>query len=137
MSRIFSRRDTNKAARFIVATACLENRHLDCRLDFRFSPLVAVPEVRGLTLNSQPAMKLHIIYTVGSMLLSRKAYASWREIQAEYPDYKTSLGPWSVEQVVEYLQSDYPELSPPASAQVGQLLSSESVSIELSFKAVK
>jgi len=36
--------------------------------------------------------ELHIVLTDERVLLS-KAYASWREVQAEFDDYKASLGP--------------------------------------------
>ncbi len=36
----------------------------------------------------------HLIFLrVGAVLLSRKPYADWREIQDEWDDYMTSLGP--------------------------------------------
>ena len=64
-------------------------------------------------------MLLHIIYLrSGRMLLSKKEYLSWREIQNEYEDYMTSLGPWSVEEVIEFLREEYPGDTPFAPDQV-------------------
>ena len=58
---------------------------------------------------------LHIVYLRdGKMLLTRKRYGGWRDIQDEYEGYATSLGPWPVEEVVEFLDADYPELRPAA-----------------------
>ena len=51
--------------------------------------------------------ELHLIFTEEHVLVSRRAYASWREIQAEYADYKASLGPWSEETTVSWLGSEY------------------------------
>lgn len=45
------------------------------------------------------------------MLLSKHPYQSWREIQNQYPDYMTSLGPWEEDTIIEYLADEYPELS--------------------------
>jgi hypothetical protein len=67
-------------------------------------------------------MQLHIIYTEQDMLLSKRRYASWREIQGEYERYKASLGPWSDDQVVEYLTDEYSDLSPSAQEQVSAFL---------------
>lgn len=67
-------------------------------------------------------MKLHIIFTQNSVLLSRRAYPSWREIQGEYPSYKASLGPWTYEEVVEYLADEYTNLHPIAKEQVTAFL---------------
>jgi hypothetical protein len=67
-------------------------------------------------------MKLHIIYTDIEMLLSKKTYASWREIQDEFDDYKTSLGPWDDDEVVQYLSEEYSALRPSAQEQVGAFI---------------
>jgi hypothetical protein len=51
---------------------------------------------------------LYLIYLrSGPMLLSRKPYADWREIQDEWDDYMTSLGPWTVEDVVGFFEQQY------------------------------
>jgi hypothetical protein len=69
-------------------------------------------------------MNLHIIYTESEMLLSKKQYESWREIQDEYPDYKTSLGPWSIEEIEEFLADEYSKIYLPASEQVHTFIQS-------------
>jgi hypothetical protein len=64
------------------------------------------------------------------MMLSKKRYESWQEIQAEYPGYKASLGPWSVEEIEDFLQFEYPQIHPPASLQLqGFMRSSHSIHI--------
>jgi len=78
-------------------------------------------------------MMLHLIYTETSMFLSKKPYRSWREIQDEYEGYKASMDPWTPEQVIEWLEGDYPNLNPPASIQVQAFLNSERVATELTF----
>ncbi len=50
---------------------------------------------------------IHIIYLDdGVVLLSKRPYASWREIQAEYSSYMASLGPWGVEEVIDFFRTD-------------------------------
>lgn len=43
------------------------------------------------------------------ILLTKKPYADWREIAADYPDYKTDVGPWSSETVIRYFAEEYPK----------------------------
>lgn len=53
-------------------------------------------------------MKLHLIYLrPEGMLVSKKRYADWREIQDEYEDYMTSLGPFSGEELEDFLTGQY------------------------------
>jgi len=68
-------------------------------------------------------MHLHIIYTETAMLLSKRSYASWREIQDEYQSYRASVGPWPHEWVAEYLSDEYSDLWPSAQEQVHVFLS--------------
>lgn len=65
---------------------------------------------------------LHIIYTDAEMLISKCQYASWQEIQDAFPDFKTSLGPLSVEEVIGFLADEYPTLQPDASVQVAEFM---------------
>ncbi|OYQ26147.1 hypothetical protein B7L09_04965 [Pseudomonas mandelii] len=63
-------------------------------------------------------MQIQIIYTQTGMLLSKHPYPSWREVQNQYPDYVTSLGPWDADAIIEYLADEYPELLPHPKEQV-------------------
>ncbi len=67
-------------------------------------------------------MQFQIIYTQTDMLLSKHPYPSWREIQNQYSDYLTSLGPWDQGTVIEYLADEYPDLFPPPKQQVVALI---------------
>lgn len=50
----------------------------------------------------------HLIYLrSGRVMISRKRYADWREIQDEYEDYMTSLGPFSEDGLLEFLSDEY------------------------------
>ncbi|QSP93327.1 hypothetical protein LPB19_08760 [Marinobacter salinisoli] len=68
------------------------------------------------------------------MLISKKQYQSWREVQDEFHGYTSSLGPWGIQETVDYLNEEYPDLKPTASEQVGLLLSEASEYRVLSFK---
>ena len=67
-------------------------------------------------------VQIQIIYIQTDMLLSKHPYPSWREIQNQYPDYVTSLGPWDEDTVIEYLANEYPDLSPHPKKQVVALI---------------
>ena len=63
-------------------------------------------------------MKLSIIYTENEVIISKKEYINWQEIQNEFDDFTTSLGPWGFEEVVDYLSNEYDSLNPNAIDQV-------------------
>lgn len=48
----------------------------------------------------------YIVYCDKSMVLDKGPYATWREVQDAYPDYKTSLGPWTEVEIVDFLRED-------------------------------
>ncbi len=79
-------------------------------------------------------MDFYIIYTETKMLLSKQPYGSWHEVQAEFLDYKTSLGPWPADAVIDYLQTDYPRLDPSPAVQVAELLKATVCCQELTFR---
>ena len=68
---------------------------------------------------------LHIIYLESRMLLSRKLYSGWREIQDEFADYMTSLGPWPVVAVLDFLRTEYPADPPFTEEQIERFLMSD------------
>ena len=41
------------------------------------------------------------------MILSRKHYVSWREMQEEYGAYMTSLGPFTEEGLLDFFAEEY------------------------------
>jgi hypothetical protein len=56
------------------------------------------------------AALLHIVYLrSGPVLLTKKHYGTWRDIQDEYTDYMTSLGPWPASDVLQFLKDEYPD----------------------------
>ena len=79
-------------------------------------------------------MDLHVIYTRSDRtFLSRRQYESWQQIQDEITDYVTSLGPWSPEEMVEYLGHEHPGLDPSPVEQVSTFLASIELIVELKF----
>ncbi len=80
-------------------------------------------------------MDLHVVFTDSAVLLSRRRYASWRAIQDEFADYKASLGPWSPEVVIDWLGSEYSDLSPAAREQVHGFLAGSHEVAEVTFAA--
>jgi hypothetical protein len=53
--------------------------------------------------------KAYIVYCDGRTLLDRREYPypCTQEMQREYPDYKTSLGPWSEADIMDFFTVDY------------------------------
>ncbi|HWS25312.1 MAG TPA: DUF523 domain-containing protein [Xanthomonadales bacterium] len=83
------------------------------------------PDARGVV----------IIHTAHGMYLSRSCKLSWRDFQELWPDFQTSLGPWSVEAVIDYLDEEHPDLWPPAEQQVRALECAETTQHRLSFRS--
>jgi hypothetical protein len=65
---------------------------------------------------------LHIVYLESRMLLSKKRYSDWRQIQDEFADYKTPLGPWTVAEVLDFLGAEYRSDCPFTKEQVQRFL---------------
>ncbi len=78
---------------------------------------------------------VHIVYLRrGGTLLTKKPYQDWREIQDEFEDYMTSLGPWSAPEVLDYLQFDYPtEMSAAEVDRIKAFLASDDTTLALFF----
>lgn len=51
---------------------------------------------------------LTLIYLRNVVLLSKRQYRDWRDIQDQFFDFKTSLGPYTVEALFDFLDEDYP-----------------------------
>ena len=67
------------------------------------------------------------------MLLSKKSYNSWREIQDEYDDYKASLEFDTIEEIEDYLVLDYSDLKPSAKVQIAKFMALDGETKELTF----
>ena len=52
-------------------------------------------------------MSYNIIYLKSEVILSKKQFESWRDIQELYEDYKTSLKFETIEEVNKFLCSEY------------------------------
>ena len=52
--------------------------------------------------------KVFYILLEDKVVLSKKEYADWREIQKEYfESYKANLGPWTFDELISYLEDDF------------------------------
>lgn len=60
---------------------------------------------------------LSLIYRQQGVWLSKRQF-SWQQWQELYPDYVSSLDHWPCEDVIEFLQEEYTNLSPDAQSQV-------------------
>lgn len=41
------------------------------------------------------------------MIISKRPYSDWREIQDEYEDFMTSLGPYTEEGLLDFFEQQY------------------------------
>jgi hypothetical protein len=79
-------------------------------------------------------LKLNLIYLrSGKTLLSKREYDGWREIQAAYEDYQASLGPWSPEEMLDFLGSEYRNIHPGTSQQIARFVTSDDEVMFLQF----
>jgi len=77
---------------------------------------------------------LHLIHTHAAMLVSKRAWSSWQEIQDAHQGYMASLGPWSQCEMIDYLQDEYAQLCPSAEVQVAALMAGTCDTVELAFR---
>jgi len=77
---------------------------------------------------------LHIIYTEDAVLLSKRAWSSWQEIQDAFSGYKASLGPWVPEETARFLQGEYSNLRPSADLQVRSLEANAEETVIVTFE---
>lgn len=78
---------------------------------------------------------LHLIYVGEEILLSRRAWTSWREIQDAFEGYKASLGPWVDAHVIEFLSDDHAIAPPSTEAQIAALRAGPAETITLDLDA--
>ena len=53
------------------------------------------------------ARPLLLVFTRHAMVLSKRRYRSWQEVEDDFDDYISSLGPYSVDELFDYLTNDY------------------------------
>jgi hypothetical protein len=78
-------------------------------------------------------MELHLVFTESNIVLDKRQYEDWRQIQDAYPDYKASFGPWNLDEVIDFLSFEYDNLLPSAIAQVNDFANSGDITKELSW----
>jgi len=53
---------------------------------------------------------IHIVMTEDELLLVRRPGADWRALQAEFPGYKASLGPFDSPDAMEMIEHEWPDV---------------------------
>jgi len=97
-------RDTGLPAEFHVAAAEIYRRLAPFKVAQGTTPFV---DVLAALRDGDASAPLHLVYLQsGAVLLTKKQYSQWRDIAAEHSNYMTSLGPWSVEDVVRFFEQD-------------------------------
>ena len=56
------------------------------------------------------------------MLVSKRPWTSWQEIQEAHHVYMASPGPWSLEAAVDYLHDEHPQSFSSSAAQIAALM---------------
>ena len=74
---------------------------------------------------------MHIVITDNEIILSKQDYQSFREIQNDFFNFVTSLGPWTPEVVIDYLETEYPNITPSPEEQVNALIKSGHFEVSL------
>ena len=73
-------------------------------------------------------MGVYVIYLADTIILTRQVYPDgWREIQNKYPDFKSSLGPWSKEDVKDYIKNEYSDEWPKLKNKVIEFLNNDAL----------
>lgn len=49
----------------------------------------------------------HLVFLKSRLLIVKRPDADWRQLQDDYHDYKTSLGPWTAHDIACYFALDY------------------------------
>jgi hypothetical protein len=52
----------------------------------------------------------HLVLTEDTLVLVKAPDADWRAMQARYPSYKTSNGPWPLSDIMAFMQYEWPNL---------------------------
>lgn len=56
------------------------------------------------------APQFHIVITRSRFLLIRRPGVDWRAVQDEFADYMASLGPYTLEEALEMIGVEWPEV---------------------------
>ena len=80
-------------------------------------------------------MKLYnlIFLRNSKVILSKKTYSNWKDIQAEFDNYISSLNFESKEDIIEYLNLDYKIETELIKSQISEMENSELEKIELTI----
>jgi len=68
---------------------------------------------------------LTIVYLRNGLLLSKRTYRDWREVQDQFFDYKTSLGPYNLDDLFSLIHDEYGDKPPFLREQVEAFVQSD------------
>lgn len=76
----------------------------------------------GTAFDEAEGRVLTLIFTAHALLLAKQRYPTWRAIQDEFFDYQASLGPFTADELFDYLRADYRTTPPFDRADVERFL---------------
>lgn len=77
-------------------------------------------------------MKYYLVYLhCGKMVLTKKSYAHWKEIENEYGDYMTSLEFVCIEDLIDFISCEFHEKCNDISQTVRDFARSEETEMKL------
>jgi hypothetical protein len=79
------------------------------------------PTIYGSTM-----ARVTVVHTRRGTLLTKHVHLTWREFQDQYEDFMTSLGPYGIDDLFDYLGDEYPHSPPFAREDVADFLSDSS-----------
>jgi len=87
-----------------------------------------------LVSNNKASFNLYIVITTSEVILTKIMYQSWHELRNDFVDYLSSVGPITEQEAVDYLDSEYPNLTPAPDEQIQRLKQSGHNEIALTFR---
>ncbi|MEO5965250.1 MAG: hypothetical protein ABIR11_07270 [Candidatus Limnocylindrales bacterium] len=67
----------------------------------------------------------------GPVLATHRHFPDWRAIQDAYPDYMASLGPWTADEVEEFLIDDWGGASEAALQRLRAFVATDALTVDL------
>lgn len=72
---------------------------------------------------------MYIVITENEVIITKQDYPSFREIQSDYVDFVASLGPWLPDEIIDFLEFEYPNSARSIKEQVDELLNLSSLKL--------
>lgn len=86
----------------------VKNRIVSSRIEYeKLTDAVISPTHFLKEILDADCITINYILLKNNVVLSKKWYSTWKQIQDEYDDYKTSLWPWTKNDLIGYFEDDY------------------------------